>query len=70
MGKTQTGSAQCSLGPYWAERLGPDRLIARQLSRRGGLLRVHHQGSRVRISGQAVTVLEGTLRRDAHASWA
>ena len=63
-----TGSAQCSLGPYWAERLGHHRLIARQLSRRGGLLRVHHQGSRVRISGQAVTVLEGTLCRDARPS--
>ena len=56
-----TGSAQCSLGPYWAERLGSDRLVARQLSRRGGLLRVHHQKDRVRVAGQAVTVLEGTL---------
>jgi len=56
-----TGSAQCSLGPYWAERLGSDRLVARQLSRRGGLLRVRHEKDRVRVAGQAVTVLEGTL---------
>ncbi|MGH9891645.1 MAG: PhzF family phenazine biosynthesis protein, partial [bacterium] len=56
-----TGSAQCSLGPYWAGRLGTAKLMARQLSRRGGLLRVHPVGGRVRIAGQAVTVLHGTL---------
>src|SRR5229473_882813 len=33
-----TGSAHCTLIPYWAGRLGKTRLAARQLSRRGGAL--------------------------------
>ncbi len=33
-----TGSAHCTLIPYWAERLGKSRFEARQLSRRGGRL--------------------------------
>ncbi|MDP8930178.1 MAG: PhzF family phenazine biosynthesis protein [Actinomycetota bacterium] len=64
-----TGSAQCSLGPYWAERLDTNRLTARQLSPRGGLLRVHHRGNRVGIAGQAVTILEGALRCDGSPGW-
>jgi len=35
-----TGSAQSALGPYWAGVLGRDDLVARQLSPRGGRLRV------------------------------
>jgi PhzF family phenazine biosynthesis protein len=57
-----TGSAHCVLAPYWAARLGRDQLRARQVSRRGGELRVRLlPGDRVGIAGQAVTVLRGHL---------
>jgi predicted PhzF superfamily epimerase YddE/YHI9 len=56
-----TGSAHCSLGPYWQARLGRDRFTAYQASARGGVLRVQVAGDRVRLGGQAVTVLRGEL---------
>jgi PhzF family phenazine biosynthesis protein len=56
-----TGSAHCTLVPYWAERLGKSRLEARQLSRRGGRLSCGLRGDRVTIAGRAVLYLEGTI---------
>jgi PhzF family phenazine biosynthesis protein len=56
-----TGSAHCTLIPYWAWRLGKDRLTARQLSRRGGRLSCAFNGERVTIAGRAVLYLEGTI---------
>jgi PhzF family phenazine biosynthesis protein len=56
-----TGSAQCLLGPWWASRLGRTRLEVAQLSGRGGRLRVEVLGERVRVAGQAVTVLRGAV---------
>ena len=49
-----TGSAHCTLIPYWAERLGKERLIARQLSRRGGTLHCQIHADRVSIGGHAM----------------
>lgn len=49
-----TGSAHCTLIPYWAEKLGKTRMIARQLSRRGGTIHCELRGDRVGIGGQAV----------------
>lgn len=63
-----TGSTHCVLGPYWSERLGKRELLARQVSRRGGLLRVRVDGDRTRIAGQAVTVLRGELETPAPAA--
>lgn len=56
-----TGSAHCSLAPYWAERLGKTNFLAWQASSRGGELDVRLLGDRVRLSGHAVTVLRGEL---------
>jgi len=56
-----TGSAHCLLAPYWAERLGKTALRARQLSARGGDLRLELRGDRVAIAGRAVTTLRGEL---------
>lgn len=56
-----TGSAHCTLIPYWAERLGRTELQARQLSRRGGRVRCAHRGDRVTIAGQAVLYMKGEL---------
>jgi PhzF family phenazine biosynthesis protein len=56
-----TGSAHCSLAPYWADRLGKTTFVAWQASARGGELHVTLAGDRVRMSGHAVTVLKGDL---------
>src|SRR5690606_23010491 len=56
-----TGSAHCALTPFWSERLGKPSLTARQVSERGGVLRLRLTGDRVAIAGQAVTVFRGTL---------
>jgi len=56
-----TGSAHCTLVPFWAARLGKTRLFARQLSERGGELWCELRGERVAIAGQAVLYLEGTI---------
>ena len=56
-----TGSAHCCLDPFWKERLGRDDLVGFQASARGGFVRTRCVGDRVRISGQAVTVLRGQL---------
>ncbi len=56
-----TGSAHCALGPFWQSRMGKSEFLAYQASRRGGEVRVRVDGDRVRLGGQAVTVLRGTL---------
>lgn len=56
-----TGSAHCTLVPYWAARLGKNKLFARQVSTRGGELWCEDRGARTVIAGQCVSVLEGTL---------
>lgn len=56
-----TGSAHCTLIPYWAQRLGCTALRARQVSPRGGELFCEHRGARVGIGGRAVTYSSGFL---------
>jgi PhzF family phenazine biosynthesis protein len=56
-----TGSAHCSLIPYWAEKLGKQQLHAYQLSQRRGELWCEHRDDRVLISGNAVTFLQGEI---------
>jgi PhzF family phenazine biosynthesis protein len=56
-----TGSAHCTLVPYWAERLGRSELTAYQASARGGRLWCRMAGDRVMMSGKAVLYLEGTI---------
>lgn len=56
-----TGSAHCSLGPFWGERLKKTSLCGFQCSPRGGIVRVALRGDRVVISGNAVPVLSGRL---------
>jgi PhzF family phenazine biosynthesis protein len=57
------GSSYCRLAPFWVEILNKERLIARQLSRRGGLLQIDYDknANRVSIAGQAKTILKGML---------
>ncbi|MFJ8388822.1 PhzF family phenazine biosynthesis protein [Streptomyces sp. NPDC094438] len=56
-----TGSAHTVLAPYWSARLGRTRLTGLQASVRTGLIRTALHGDRVHLSGNAVTVLDGTL---------
>jgi PhzF family phenazine biosynthesis protein len=54
-----TGSAHCTLGPFWSRLLGKSDFLAYQASERGGVLRVRVAGDRVFLGGKAVTVLRG-----------
>jgi PhzF family phenazine biosynthesis protein len=56
-----TGSAHCTLAPYWAARLGRAELTGYQASARGGTIRVRVRGDRVLLAGHAVTVFSGQL---------
>lgn len=59
-----TGSAHCSLVPYWAKKFKKNSLRALQLSKRGGELWCELKENRVLISGQAATYLEGYIALD------
>lgn len=56
-----TGSAHCELAPYWASKLGRNKLSARQVSKRGGNLACEVSGNRVLLSGSAVTFMEAVI---------
>lgn len=56
-----TGSAQCHLAPFWADRLGRSTLRSRQLSPRVGVFQVHVGTERVLLAGQTFLYLEGEI---------
>lgn len=56
-----TGSAHCTLGPYWSQKLGKSELVGYQASSRGGVVWVRLDADRVHLGGQAVTVLVAEL---------
>ena len=56
-----TGSAHCSLIPFWASRFNKKKLMAFQVSDRLGKLFCEHIDERVMISGQAKTYSIGNL---------
>ncbi|MEO7424451.1 MAG: PhzF family phenazine biosynthesis protein [Fibrobacteria bacterium] len=56
-----TGSAHTQLAPYWSKIIGRDELLAKQVSKRGGEIKLRVSAERVLISGKAVTYLAGTL---------
>jgi PhzF family phenazine biosynthesis protein len=56
-----TGSAHCTLIPYWAKRLGKSEMFARQVSKRGGEIWCRHRGDRVTIAGHCAPYLEGHI---------
>ncbi len=56
-----TGSAHCTLAPYWSAKLGRLDLVGFQASARGGTVRVRSLGARVQLGGTAVTVLRGMV---------
>ena len=56
-----TGSAHCTLIPYWSAKLQKKVLKAKQLSSRGGELLCENRGQRVYIRGKAVTFMRGFI---------
>ncbi len=56
-----TGNAQTALVPYWAKRLGKDRLSVRQLSARGGSMSCALVGDRIEIAGRCALYLDGVI---------
>jgi PhzF family phenazine biosynthesis protein len=60
-----TGSAHCTLIPYWADRLGKNELFARQVSQRGGEIYCELIGDRVKMAGDAVLYLKGEIYIEA-----
>lgn len=56
-----TGSAHCTLAPYWSERLGRARLSARQIGPRPGALEVEPKEKRVTLLGRATRFLIGEI---------
>lgn len=63
-----TGAIHCSLIPYWAEKLGKNKLFAKQLSARGGELFCEMAGDRVKIGGNATLYLKGEIYVEAAGS--
>ena len=57
-----TGSAHCSLTPYWAHRLGKAELVGRQISQRGGTVYCKDTGERVLLGGYCVEYLVGSIQ--------
>lgn len=53
-----TGSAHCTLIPYWSERLQKKEMNALQLSERGGEIICLNNGKRVIVSGCAITSIK------------
>jgi len=56
-----TGSAHCVTAPYWAKKLNKKKLLAAQLSDRGGELTCIIENERVLIGGRAVLYLKGKI---------
>ena len=59
-----TGSAHCSLIPYWSKVLNKKQLMAYQISERVGQLFCEDKGERVLISGKAKTYSIGNFYLD------
>ncbi len=56
-----TGSIHCALAHYWSNKLGKNTFVARQLSARGGELKVELMNERVLIQGRGILVMQGQL---------
>jgi PhzF family phenazine biosynthesis protein len=56
-----TGSTHCTLIPYWSQSLKRSKMLAKQISPRGGELFCEDKRDRVLIAGHAATYLKGTI---------
>ena len=56
-----TGSAHSQLIPFWSYKLGKNKMLAKQLSQRGGIIYCEQKGSRVMIGGECVFYMKGEI---------
>lgn len=56
-----TGSAHSQLVPFWSEKLGKEKMQAKQLSQRGGDIYCEQKGDRVIMGGQCIFYMKGTI---------
>ena len=56
-----TGSAHCTLTPYWSNKLHKKSMNAQQISERKGELFCELKKDRVELSGKAITYFEGYI---------
>lgn len=56
-----TGAANCILAPYWHMESGKEIFFSRQISTRGGEMKIHLLNDKVEIAGQAITAFSITL---------
>lgn len=54
-----TGSAHATLIPFWAEQLGKTTMLAKQISKRGGIIYCEDKGDRVTIAGESILYMKG-----------
>ena len=56
-----TGSAHTLLTPYWAQKLGKNKMTGFQCSKRGGQLKCQLNKDRVMIGGATARYMHGTI---------
>ncbi|KAG7366839.1 PhzF family phenazine biosynthesis protein [Nitzschia inconspicua] len=56
-----TGSAHCTLGPYFSEKLGKAKVTGRQMSARKGVVECHVTPDNITLTGTAITTMNGRL---------
>ena len=56
-----TGAAFCCLVPLWKWQLGKIKMVARQVSARGGTVHCEYSDSHIKISGKCAMYLEGEI---------
>lgn len=56
-----TGSAHSQLIPFWSDKLGKNKMKAKQLSRRGGSLVCEQKGERVIMGGKCIYYMKGEI---------
>jgi predicted PhzF superfamily epimerase YddE/YHI9 len=59
-----TGSAHSQLIPFWNYKLGKNKMVAKQLSRRGGTLFCEQKGERVVMGGKCAFYMKGEVEVD------
>lgn len=56
-----TGSSHAALVPFWSKKLGKEKMVAHQLSKRGGKFICEIDATEVSLSGFFEVIAEGTL---------
>ena len=56
-----TGSAHCVLAPYFSNKLDKNKIVGKQMSERGGVIKCTVSGDTVKLTGTAITSMSGTL---------